>query len=228
MSFMNKMSTFFGLEEDNYMEEETQVAPKTVVQPPVHKAVKQPVKQSVQQPVQPQVKAQPAPKQQQVAAHVQPKESTKTKNIFKPRATKQPVVDSQATAVRKPQIESVQEPVATHQEPKIVAMQQQAPRTNRAPQSVASASKILIVEPRVYSEAMTIAKHVMSGESVLVNFHLIEEYQARRIVDFLTGTVYAEDGDIKRVADEIFLCTPKGIEIDGTAKSLIDTNMFDL
>jgi cell division inhibitor SepF len=86
----------------------------------------------------------------------------------------------------------------------------------------------MIISPRVYSEAMIIAKHVMSGESVLVNFQLIEEYQARRIVDFLTGTVYAEDGDIKRVADEIFLCTPKGMEIDGTAQSLVESNLFEM
>ena len=91
-----------------------------------------------------------------------------------------------------------------------------------------AAGKITIVEPRVYSEAMGIAKQVINGDAVLVNFHLIQEYQARRIVDFLTGTVYAEDGDIKRVGDEIFLCTPKGMEIEGTAQTLADTNFFDI
>jgi cell division inhibitor SepF len=40
--------------------------------------------------------------------------------------------------------------------------------------------------------------------------------------------VYAEDGDIKRVADEIFLCTPKGMEIDGTAQSLVESNLFEM
>ena len=39
---------------------------------------------------------------------------------------------------------------------------------------------------------------------MLVNFTLVEEDQARRIVDFLTGTVYALDGDIQRVGNEIF------------------------
>lgn len=90
------------------------------------------------------------------------------------------------------------------------------------------ANKIIIIEPRAYSEAMKIAKHIMNGESVLVNFHQIEEYQARRIVDFLTGTVYAENGDIKRVGNEIFLCTAQGVEIDGTAQSLMDANMLEI
>ena len=79
-----------------------------------------------------------------------------------------------------------------------------------------------------FNEAMKIAKHIMNGESVLVNFHQIQEYQARRIVDFLTGTVYAENGDIKRVGNEIFLCTAQGVEIDGTAQSLMDANMLEI
>ncbi|MGC6767201.1 cell division protein SepF [Enterococcus sp. LJL128] len=88
--------------------------------------------------------------------------------------------------------------------------------------------KISIIEPRVYSEAMNIAKHIIVDEAVLINFHLIEESQARRIVDFLTGTVYALDGDIQRVGDEIFLCTPSNMEIDSaTAQSLAKKQMFD-
>ena len=96
------------------------------------------------------------------------------------------------------------------------------PKTNLA-------GKITVMEPRTYSEAITIAKRIIAGEATLVNFHLVEEKQARRIVDFLTGTVYALDGDIKRVGDEIFLCTPTGMEIDSsTAQSFADVNMFDL
>ncbi|MGC2980898.1 cell division protein SepF, partial [Enterococcus faecalis] len=75
--------------------------------------------------------------------------------------------------------------------------------------------------PRVYTEAMTIAKHLVAEEAVLVNFTLEEEDQARRIVDFLTGSVYALDGDIQRVGNEFFLCTRANMEIDcATAQSL--------
>lgn len=114
----------------------------------------------------------------------------------------------------------------------VVSMQQsRANKSSTKPRSTREnqvANKIIIIEPRAYSEAMKIAKHIMNGESVLVNFHQIEEYQARRIVDFLTGTVYAENGDIKRVGNEIFLCTAQGVEIDGTAQSLMDANMLEI
>lgn len=114
----------------------------------------------------------------------------------------------------------------------VVSIQQ--PRANKAStkpfrtRENQAVNKIIIIEPKAYSEAMQIAKHIMNGESVLVNFHQIEEYQARRIVDFLTGTVYSENGDIKRVGNEIFLCTAQGVEIDGTAQSIMDANMFEI
>ncbi|MGX7198900.1 cell division protein SepF [Enterococcus nangangensis] len=92
-----------------------------------------------------------------------------------------------------------------------------------------SAAQITIVEPRVYSEALNIAKKIVANEAVIVNFRLIEEPQARRIVDFLTGTVYALGGDIQRIGSEIFLCTPVNITIDGaTAKSMLVDEFSDL
>lgn len=75
--------------------------------------------------------------------------------------------------------------------------------------------KIAIKDPRVYSEALDIGKLLVKGEAVLVNFHLMEETAAGRVIDFLTGTAFALDGDIQRVGDEIFLLTPQNMEING-------------
>lgn len=84
--------------------------------------------------------------------------------------------------------------------------------------------KIAILEPRTYTESKEIAKCIFRNEIVIVNFHLVDEAQARRIVDFLTGTVYALDGDIQRLGGELFICTPPNTEIDSaTAKSLLQT-----
>lgn len=110
---------------------------------------------------------------------------------------------------------------------KVVAMR--TTKSTKTVQEPKKNNKIRIVEPRVYSEAKNIAKHILSEEAVLVNFHLVEEYQARRIVDFMTGTVYALGGDIQRVGNEIFLCTPANMEIDGTtAQSLVKDQFYDL
>lgn len=110
---------------------------------------------------------------------------------------------------------------------KVVPLVGERKKTKQSNANPENTNKIMVFEPRAYSEATMIAKHILSGKSVLVNFHLMEEPQARRVVDFLTGTVYAEDGDIKRVADEMFLCTPPTVEIEGTTKSLEEYNQFD-
>lgn len=105
------------------------------------------------------------------------------------------------------------------EEKKVVAMRTQPARPARGsqqPMSANNSGKITILEPRSYNEVQSIAKHILNGEAVLINFQEMEEEQARRIVDFLTGTVYAQDGDIKRVGDEIFLCTPEHFEVNGT------------
>lgn len=125
-----------------------------------------------------------------------------------------------------------QAPAAVYQssaQPQVQTQTRVQPQTHVEPAPAVRERKIAITEPRVYSEAMPIAKRILAGEAVLVNFHLIEEGQARRIVDFLTGTVYAVDGDIKRVGNEIFLCTPSNMEIDGaTAQSMAEAQFFDL
>ncbi|MGX1264719.1 cell division inhibitor SepF [Rossellomorea marisflavi] len=61
-------------------------------------------------------------------------------------------------------------------------------------QSVQKSSKVILVEPRVYAEAQEIADHLKNRRSVLVNLQRIQHDQAKRIVDFLSGTVYAIGG----------------------------------
>ncbi|MEG0496460.1 MAG: cell division protein SepF [Carnobacterium sp.] len=88
-------------------------------------------------------------------------------------------------------------------------------------QSSAKQAKINILEPRVYSEVQGIADILLKEESVVLNFIRMDEEQAKRIVDFLTGTVYALGGDIQRIGNEIFLCTPENVSIDGTLTDIV-------
>ncbi|PLR87547.1 MULTISPECIES: cell division protein SepF [Bacillus] len=82
-------------------------------------------------------------------------------------------------------------------------------------QSVQKSSKVILVEPRVYAEAQDIADHLKNRRAVVVNLQRIDHDQAKRIVDFLSGTVYAIGGDIQRIGMNIFLCTPDNVEVSG-------------
>ena len=76
--------------------------------------------------------------------------------------------------------------------------------------------KMILVEPRAYSESQEIADHLKARNSVVVNFKRVTTDQAKRIIDFLSGTVYAIGGDLQKIGVGIFLCTPKNVNVEGT------------
>ncbi|MDG5470214.1 cell division protein SepF [Jeotgalibacillus sp. ET6] len=88
-------------------------------------------------------------------------------------------------------------------------------------QSIQKSSKMVLLEPRMYAEAQDIADHLKSHRAVVVNLQRINKDQAKRIVDFLSGTVYAIGGDIQRVGTDIFLVTPDNIEVSGNITDFI-------
>ncbi len=76
-------------------------------------------------------------------------------------------------------------------------------------------NKMILLEPRAYSESQQIADHLKKRNSVVVNLKRVTPDQGKRIVDFLSGTVYAIGGDLQKLGTGIFLCTPKNINIEG-------------
>ena len=107
--------------------------------------------------------------------------------------------------------------------------QKQAPQKNNivSLQSVQKGSKMVLVEPRVYAEAQDIADHLKNRRAVVVNLQRIERDQAKRIVDFLSGTVYAIGGDIQKIGTDIFLCTPDNIEVSGNISQIMQEHEFE-
>ncbi|MFB6466561.1 cell division protein SepF [Cytobacillus sp. Hz8] len=94
-------------------------------------------------------------------------------------------------------------------------------------QSVQKSSKVVLIEPRVYAEAQDIADQLKNRRAVVVNLQRIERDQGKRIVDFLSGTVYAISGDIQRVGTDIFLCTPDNVEVSGNISQIMAENDFE-
>jgi cell division inhibitor SepF len=83
-------------------------------------------------------------------------------------------------------------------------------------QSLQKSSKVVLLEPRAYSDSQEIADHLKNKKAVVVNLQRISHDQAKRIVDFLSGTVYAIGGDISKIGPSIFLCTPDNVDVSGT------------
>lgn len=121
-----------------------------------------------------------------------------------------------------------EEPINRYKNEKVVKMDNyQSPSSvNKRISTPKQNRKISVYEPRAYKDCQHIAEALFRKEIVIVTFTLMEEFQARRVVDFVTGTIYAIDGDIQRIGDEIFICTPANVDIDSSvAKSLVSTHL---
>lgn len=78
-----------------------------------------------------------------------------------------------------------------------------------------SENKMILLEPRAYSESQQIADYLKNRSAVVVNLKRVTPDQAKRIVDFLSGTLYAIGGDLQKLGGGIFLCTPNNINVEG-------------
>ena len=87
--------------------------------------------------------------------------------------------------------------------------------TNDAVNVPAGSGKMILLEPRAFSESQQIADHLKRRNTVVVNMKRVTPEYARRIIDFLSGTIYAIGGDLQKVGTGIFLCTPKNINVEG-------------
>ncbi len=78
-----------------------------------------------------------------------------------------------------------------------------------------SDAEVVITEPLSYSESQSIADYILSNRSIVINLHKVTPDHAKRIIDFLSGAVYAMDGTIQKIGDEIFLIAPKAVSVTG-------------
>ena len=78
-----------------------------------------------------------------------------------------------------------------------------------------SGNKMILLEPRAYSESQQIADYLKSRNSVVVNLKRVTAPQAKRIIDFLSGCIYAIGGTMQKIGVGIYLCTPNNVNVQG-------------
>ena len=76
-------------------------------------------------------------------------------------------------------------------------------------------SRMMLLEPRAYSEGQQIVDYLKARNAVVVNLKRVTPDQAKRIVDFLYGAIYAIGGKFQKLGGGIFLCTPNNINVEG-------------
>lgn len=77
---------------------------------------------------------------------------------------------------------------------------------------------VVITMPESFEEACDIVDHLKGKKPCVINLEGVEREVCRRIVDFLSGSVYAVDGNIQKISTGIFLITPHNVNVMGDFK----------
>lgn len=106
--------------------------------------------------------------------------------------------------------EEISEPVSKHsfgKKNKIVSF----PQNN--------GNKIVIMKPSSFDSAKEIAEELKARKSVIIDVGSLEADVARRIIDFVSGTICGVNGNIQRVSGGVFIAVPSNVDVLGQVKS---------
>ena len=83
----------------------------------------------------------------------------------------------------------------------------------RSSEPVTGALRMQVLRPTEFAEAPRVADCLKAGQAVVLNLEEMEEKDARRLIDYIAGVLYAVDGKIERPAQRTFLLTPRGVSV---------------
>ncbi len=98
--------------------------------------------------------------------------------------------------------------------------------TRPAEAVVAELSRITTVHPRTYNEARTVGEQYRDGTPVIMNLSDMDDNDAKRLVDFAAGLVFATRGTIERITNKVFLLSPPNVSVAAEDKQLIAEGGF--
>lgn len=87
-------------------------------------------------------------------------------------------------------------------------------------------AKVFIAEPKEFDEIQGIADNFKNDIPIIVNLQRVDQDISKRIIDFCSGLTYALEGDIKKVADRVFLITPSNIEVNTKENEFLSEEGF--
>lgn len=91
------------------------------------------------------------------------------------------------------------------------------PMQNRTVSAITSAFKLVVIEPSGFDECPKLVDSLKSKKPIIINLERIESDTARKIFDFLSGATYALNGNVQKVANNIFVFAPENVDISAGA-----------
>ena len=99
-------------------------------------------------------------------------------------------------------------------------------RSSQSSEPSSDLYRIETVTPRTYNDARTVGEHYRSGVPVIMNLSEIDDDDAKRLVDFAAGLVFAVHGSINRVTAKVFLLSPANVQVTDEDRQRIAAGGF--
>ncbi len=88
--------------------------------------------------------------------------------------------------------------------------------------------QVHLVIPRNFNDAQQVADQFKRAVPVILNLQTTDHELSKRLIDFASGLTYALDGGMQRIAEKVFLLTPRNVEVSAEEKArLIDKGFFN-
>ena len=100
-----------------------------------------------------------------------------------------------------------------------------------APARRSASQEVCIFKPSSIEDAREITETLLQGKAVVVNFEGLHVELSQRIIDFISGSCYALDGNLQKISNYIFIATPDNVDISGDFQDLMNggsDNSFDI
>lgn len=82
--------------------------------------------------------------------------------------------------------------------------------------------RVVVIEPVNFDDAQKVADYLRKNQPVVINFEDTDSDVMKRIIDFISGTVYALNGSLKKIGRSILVCAPQNVDIDAENTSYVD------
>ena len=82
--------------------------------------------------------------------------------------------------------------------------------------NMSTKSTINTIRPKNFDDAQIVANCLRDKIPVIINFEQTDPADASRIIDFISGTTYALNGDIKKVSEMVFICAPQNVHVSNS------------
>lgn len=94
----------------------------------------------------------------------------------------------------------------------------QPPPQNRGVSQNTAPFKLVVIEPKGFDECPRLVDSLKSKKPVIINLEKLESDTARKIFDFLSGATYALNGNVQKIANNIFVFAPENVDISANVE----------